>query len=62
MEGVTIAYFNESLIREAGFEPVLYDHDGKLIVIQRKAMKGCGPVIVDGAFTKLFYKWDGNYT
>lgn len=58
-EGATIAYFDPSVVRAQGFQEVLRDHDNKLICIARPATReGCGPIIADGAFTKLFCNWD----
>lgn len=38
--------------------PILYNSRGSVSVILREAMYGCGQIIADGAFTKLYYKWD----
>jgi len=48
------------VIKKAGFEEVLREKENHLVVIARPAQQGCGPVIADGAFTKLFYKWQDN--
>jgi len=57
-EGITIATFVETEIVAAGFEPILYDHEGNLIVVCKPGADGHGPVVVDGAFTKLYCQWN----
>ena len=39
-------------------EVVLRDHDRSIVVATWHARAGYGPVIVDGAFTKLYCHWD----
>lgn len=56
-EGITVAYFDDTEMKKCEFEPVLYDHCGKLITAYRAAQCEYGPIIVDGAFTRLWYNW-----
>eukprot|EP01124_Arcella_intermedia_P023670 TRINITY_DN3806_c0_g1_i1.p1 TRINITY_DN3806_c0_g1~~TRINITY_DN3806_c0_g1_i1.p1 ORF type:complete len:955 (+),score=131.27 TRINITY_DN3806_c0_g1_i1:107-2971(+) len=58
-EGNTIASLDPKVMGMLDFEPVLYDHEGNLIVVVRKAQKGSGSIIIDGAFTKLYCQWEG---
>jgi hypothetical protein len=57
-EGITVSYFkNKKHIADDGFSIVLCEHEGEPVVIARTSIHGCGPVIVDGAFTKLYCQW-----
>eukprot|EP00756_Hemistasia_phaeocysticola_P019650 Hpha_TRINITY_DN15675_c0_g7::TRINITY_DN15675_c0_g7_i1::g.98805::m.98805 len=57
-EGITVATLKKKAAVSAGFEEVLRDHEGNLIVVARGGTKCEGPVIVDCAFTKLYCHWD----
>ena len=75
-EGVTVSHLDPRAAALAGFEAIMHDHDGNLVVAARPAGTGTGagtgagadagagsedeegPVIVDGAFTKLFVDWN----
>eukprot|EP00466_Bigelowiella_natans_P001546 jgi/Bigna1/89672/estExt_fgenesh1_pg.C_530074 len=57
-EGVTVARMDKRAAVELGCSEVLRDHDDNLLVVARPASKGFGPLIVDGAFTKLFCQWN----
>lgn len=57
-EGITIATFIPKVAAAAGCDEILRDHDGNLIVVYRPPTNGSGPLIADGAFTKLFCGWD----
>lgn len=57
-EGNTVASVDEKLCTTLSFDPVLYDHEGHLLVVVRKAQKGSGAIIIDGAFTKLYCSWE----
>ncbi|MDP2439201.1 MAG: hypothetical protein Q8P67_25920 [archaeon] len=57
--GVTVSTFsNQAALQKHNFEPILFECTDNPIVVYRPAQDGCGPTIADGAFTKLFYKWD----
>lgn len=56
-EGITVAFFNENNIKKCEFEPILYDHCNKLVTAYRPAKGIYGPIIIDGAFTRLYYSW-----
>ena len=57
-EGITIAMFKLDDIIKSNCTPILYNSEGGISVIMRDAMDGYGPVVVDGAFTKLYCKYD----
>jgi hypothetical protein len=58
-EGITVAWMVEADLAPVGLKPILREStDGRVIVARRDAMDGCGPVCVDGAFTKLYYRFD----
>jgi hypothetical protein len=57
-EGITIAHFNPKDVDRCKCVPIMYNSEGKISVIVREAMQGCGQVIVDGAFTKLYCHFD----
>ena len=57
-EGITVSSLNAGACATMGFDEVLRDHDGNLIVVARPSLDGCGPVIVDGAYTKLYCDWN----
>eukprot|EP00469_Lotharella_globosa_P004460 CAMPEP_0167795404 /NCGR_PEP_ID=MMETSP0111_2-20121227/14420_1 /TAXON_ID=91324 /ORGANISM="Lotharella globosa, Strain CCCM811" /LENGTH=1049 /DNA_ID=CAMNT_0007689075 /DNA_START=37 /DNA_END=3187 /DNA_ORIENTATION=+ len=56
-EGITVARMDKRAAMELGCDEVLRDHDDNLIVVARPASGGLGPLIVDGAFTKLYCQW-----
>mmetsp|Transcript_5762 Transcript_5762/g.8673 ORF Transcript_5762/g.8673 Transcript_5762/m.8673 type:complete len:680 (+) Transcript_5762:37-2076(+) len=56
-EGVTVSYVDGDIARSMGFEELLREHGGCLVVVARPSVDGCGPILVDGAFTKLFCHW-----
>ncbi|MDL1983181.1 MAG: hypothetical protein LWX54_03160 [Deltaproteobacteria bacterium] len=53
-EGETISATDEARALQHGFTPVLFTKTGKLTMIARKSMDGCGKVLVTGNFTWLF--------
>lgn len=57
-EGITIAEFNKKDVMEKRCVPIMYNSRGGISVIMREAINGCGQVICDGAFTKLFCNYD----
>jgi hypothetical protein len=57
-EGETIAEFDEKDVLKAKCKPIMYNSRGGISVIMRDAMDSCGQVICDGAFTKLYCKYD----
>lgn len=61
-EGVTVAYVLKRIAKELGFSAVLCEHEGEHIMIYRGAEGDFGPVVIDGAFTKLWVDWEKNKT
>eukprot|EP01029_Cantina_marsupialis_P006304 TRINITY_DN168_c0_g1_i7.p1 TRINITY_DN168_c0_g1~~TRINITY_DN168_c0_g1_i7.p1 ORF type:complete len:944 (-),score=373.37 TRINITY_DN168_c0_g1_i7:176-3007(-) len=57
-EGITIAEFQPKEVKLADCQTVMYNSQGGISVILREAQDGCGQVIADGAFTKLYCKFD----
>jgi hypothetical protein len=57
-EGITIAEMSPARVKETGCTVVMYNSRGGISVIMREAQDGCGQVIIDGAFTKLWCKYD----
>jgi hypothetical protein len=57
-EGATIAEFDPKTVALSGCTPIMLNSRGGISVILREPKKGCGQVIVDGAFTKLYIQWD----
>lgn len=57
-EGITIAEMSPADVTKTGCIPIMFNSRGKISVVMREAMDGCGQVIIDGAFTKLFCKYD----
>jgi hypothetical protein len=56
-EGVTVSTMDGDMARSMGFEEILREHSGDLVVVARPSINGYGPIMVDGAFTKLFCHW-----
>ena len=57
-EGITVAEMNENELINAKCEVVLHNSPGNPTVALRPASSTGGKVIIDGAFTKLYYKHD----
>ncbi len=57
-EGQTIAEFEKDDVLRTECKVVFNNTGGGISVIMRQAKNGCGQVIIDGAFTKLYCKYD----
>lgn len=57
-EGYTIAEFLSPAVILSGCVPIMYNSRGGLSVYVKEATATHGQVIADGAFTKLFERWD----
>eukprot|EP01029_Cantina_marsupialis_P031435 TRINITY_DN90587_c0_g1_i2.p1 TRINITY_DN90587_c0_g1~~TRINITY_DN90587_c0_g1_i2.p1 ORF type:complete len:977 (-),score=299.99 TRINITY_DN90587_c0_g1_i2:129-3059(-) len=57
-EGDTIAEFDPTSVYDAGCVPIMFNSRRGISVILREAKNGFGQVIADGAFTKLYCKFD----
>jgi len=57
-EGATIAEMSPEEVTKTGCVPIMFNSRGKISVVMREAMEGCGQVIIDGAFTKLYCEYD----
>ena len=57
-EGHTVASLDSTKIGKHGFVPILYGSAGNLITAARPGRDGCGAIILDGAFTRLYVNSD----
>ena len=57
-EGITIAHFEDKLIKKCGFFPLTWGTDKRLITIYKPADETGGAVMCDGAFTRLYCNVD----
>ncbi|MBQ6595052.1 MAG: hypothetical protein IJH78_05255 [Clostridia bacterium] len=53
-EGITIAAVRTS----DRVRPLVYSSDGNVVTAYAEESGGCGRVLMDGGFTRLYYKWD----
>lgn len=59
-EGITVATFDDDDLEHCGFKTLLRESGRGLAVTARRDPEGgAGPVVADGAFTRLFCSWDG---
>ncbi len=57
-EGITVATLDSVCHKFYGFQPLLYGSAKNLITAYREAEGRRGPIIIDGAFTRLYCQWD----